>query len=487
MEKRVEPIVHNCNIRQDGDKCEMSNADEQENELLALESIYDSSVFSVDKSKPPTGHFLACIALPKPFYVLVPKVIDPSTMEDLQVEYLPPIRLDFELPETYPSESPPSFCISCTWLTFRELERLSTALDQCWHRDPNVVVLYRWMELLQDEALEHLRLETSHSLKPLVQDLEWLPKRRGGWRKRCFQSRGRSQYDSRCFKEWLDHRQLAPMLKDYNAQEKRRVFDTQWQSCQVCLTSKLGREFEPLVGCGHLFCRECLQQHFRIQVESGSTLRCPEEGCTSQALPTQVKALVGEALGVRYEEYLLSQYIATQADLTYCPRLQCQQPVVKEPDLPMAQCPSCHFVFCLYCRMVYHGVQPCRLKPGEQRAIRDQYLNGSAAEKRQMEKRYGRRTLQLVVDESLSQDWMQEHSKKCPQCGVAIEKQDGCNKMTCWRCNTYFCWLCAVPLKSTTNPYQHFSDPNSPCFNKLFEGVQGVDDYEDNYELGEFL
>ncbi|CAN8006914.1 unnamed protein product [Ixodes hexagonus] len=392
-------------------------------------------------------------------------------MEDLEVEYLPPVRLDFELPETYPSETPPSFCISCPWLTLRELERLSLALDQCWLREPNEVVLYRWMGLLQDESLDHLQLDTSHSLKPLVQDLAAIfcyRRKKGG---------GGGDLSQRAVR----------VLAEYNAQEKRRVFDAQWLTCQVCLTSKLGKEFEPLVGCGHPFCRECLRQHFRIQVESGSTPHCPQEGCTSQALPTQVKSLVGEALGARYEEHLLSQYLASQADLTHCPRLQCQQAVVTEPDLPMAQCPSCHFVFCLYCRMVYHGVQPCRLKPGEQRAIRDQYLNGSAAEKRQMEKRYGRRTLQLVVDESLSQDWMQEHSKKCPQCGVSIEKQDGCNKMTCWRCGTYFCWLCVVPLKSATNPYQHFSDPNSPCFRRLFEGVEGADEAEDNHELGEFL
>lgn len=78
----------------------------------------------------------------------------------------------------------------------------------------------------------------------------------------------------------------------------------------------------------------------------------------------QVRSLVGEALGSRYEESLLSAYLDSQADLTYCPRLQCQRPVVVDPVLPMAQCASCCFVFCLFCRMVYHGVQPCRLKPG---------------------------------------------------------------------------------------------------------------------------
>lgn len=58
---------------------------------------------------------------------------------------------------------------------------------------------------------------------------------------------------------------------------------------------------------------------------------------------------------------------------------------------------------------------------GEQRAIREEYLSASGAAKQAMEKRYGRRTLQLLVDESLTQDWMQENSKRCPHCSIAIE------------------------------------------------------------------
>lgn len=470
----------------------MENAEEQENELLVLESIYDSTVFSVEKGeRPPWGHFLACVDLPKPFHVLIPRVNSPEETQEIEVEYLPPIRLDFQLPRDYPSTSWPLFCLSCPWLTKRELESLCKALDRCWDQDPNVVVLYRWMGLLQDESLQLLNIQSKHDLKPLVEELKWFRHSKGSveWQKRVRRFRGKGRYDGRCFKELLDPRNLATMLSDYNSQQKRRAFESQWLMCQVCLTLKLGVEFERLVACGHPFCRDCLKQHFRIQIESGCSnlMRCPQEGCGAQALPTQVKALVGEALGVRYEESLLSAYLDSQADLTYCPRQLCQQPVVTDPDLPLAQCPTCNFVFCLYCRMVYHGVQPCRLKPGEQRKIRDQYLAASPAEMQEMEKRYGRRTLRLVVDESLSQDWIEVNSKKCPHCGISIEKEDGCNKMTCWRCGTYFCWLCLLTLKSSTNPYQHFSDAKSPCFNKLFEGLEGAEDMDDNHEMGEFL
>uniref|UniRef100_A0A1E1XD30 RBR-type E3 ubiquitin transferase n=1 Tax=Amblyomma aureolatum TaxID=187763 RepID=A0A1E1XD30_9ACAR len=467
----------------------MANEEEQENELLVLESIYDSSVFEVKKlGRYPEGHFLVRVEVPKPFHVLVPRVNAPDEMQEILLEHLPPVQLDFELPPSYPSDRAPKICLSCPWLTMKELEKLCQALDNCWWQDPHAVVLYRWMTLLETEAGDILGLTSSHSLAPLFKELAHL---RGNFRaarwKRCLTYRGYKRYDARCFKEMMDPRSLATLLTEFNSKEKRRLFNLQWIACQVCLSTKLGSEFELVLGCDHAFCRECLREHFRIQIESGSAsqLRCPQEKCTTQVLPTQVKSLVGDALGSRYEESLLNAYLDSQADLTYCPRLQCQRPVVTDPDLPMAQCASCYFVFCLYCRMVYHGVQPCRLKPGEQRAIRDEYLSATPAAKQAMEKRYGRRTLQLLVDESLTQDWMQENSKKCPHCGISIEKQDGCNKMTCWRCGTYFCWICLVSLKASGNPYQHFSDPRSSCFNKLFEGAEELAD--DDHELGEFL
>lgn len=46
-----------------------------------------------------------------------------------------------------------------------------------------------------------------------------------------------------------------------------------------------------------------------------------------------------------------------------------------------------------------------------------------------------------------------------------LQKIDGCNKMTCTGCRQYFCWLCKNML-SRGNPYDHYNDPSSGCFNK---------------------
>lgn len=54
---------------------------------------------------------------------------------------------------------------------------------------------------------------------------------------------------------------------------------------------------------------------------------------------------------------------------------------------------------------------------------------------------------------------------------LSHQKLDGCNKMTCTGCMQYFCWICMGSL-SRANPYKHFTDPASPCFNRYVYTVQ---------------
>lgn len=75
----------------------------------------------------------------------------------------------------------------------------------------------------------------------------------------------------------------------------------------------------------------------------------------------QIKELISPELFAKYDSTLLSATLDTMSDIIYCPRKDCQYPVSKETNEKMASCPSCQYTFCVYCKMVYHGVEPCRV------------------------------------------------------------------------------------------------------------------------------
>jgi E3 ubiquitin-protein ligase RNF14 len=46
-----------------------------------------------------------------------------------------------------------------------------------------------------------------------------------------------------------------------------------------------------------------------------------------------------------------------------------------------------------------------------------------------------------------SEHWKKCNTKSCPKCNIPIEKNDGCDHMTCGKCKHEFCWLCLEDYK----------------------------------------
>ncbi|KAI2539454.1 RNF14 isoform 3, partial [Pan troglodytes] len=91
----------------------------QEDELLALASIYDGDEFRKAESVQG-GETRIYLDLPQNFKIFV----SGNSNECLQnsgfeytICFLPPLVLNFELPPDYPSSSPPSFTLSGKWLS----------------------------------------------------------------------------------------------------------------------------------------------------------------------------------------------------------------------------------------------------------------------------------------------------------------------------------------------------------------------------------
>ena len=151
----------------------------------------------------------------------------------------------------------------------------------------------------------------------------------------------------------------------------------------------------------------------------------------------------------------------------------------------MIQCQKCHFVFCFDCLHAWHGYNnKCGKKVSLSTDIIEEYLDDTVTSyerKRKLEAKYGRRVLELEVNDYLAEKMLDLEIKKegsnlqrCPKCKVVVERSEGCNKMKCEVCGMLFCFICGV-LLYPEDPYEHFREAYSGCYGRLFEGMPGTE------------
>ncbi|XP_019202483.1 E3 ubiquitin-protein ligase RNF14 [Oreochromis niloticus] len=257
----------------------------------------------------------------------------------------------------------------------------------------------------------------------------------------------------------------------YNAAQKQKVFATTVFDCGVCFMGRLGFECVKLSPCGHVFCRACLCKFCTVQITEGNVrgVTCPQADCAGAPTPAQVQSLVGEKLFDRYDRLLLQNTLDSMSDVTYCPRTSCGSAVILEKSSKAALCSECGFAFCVTCRKTYHGTGKCETKkkyaeryiidlPQSQegmKALWEDYVSGSRERKRLLENRYGCNLLVSIMEKNLSDNWIANNSKSCPECFSRIEKDGGCDRMMCTRCKRIFCWNCLTRL-TPENTTEHF-------------------------------
>ncbi|KYN38237.1 E3 ubiquitin-protein ligase RNF14 [Trachymyrmex septentrionalis] len=425
--------------------------EKQKDEVTALESIYTEEEFSYHEEN---GRFECTfkifVNLPAKCHLSYKDLRhEVDLAQEVQISYLPPLTLHVTLPEDYPSMSAPTFMLCSSWLYPVVLSKLCRKLDILWENSKQEI-LFIWVEFLQDKTLSYLKIK--------------------------------------------DHcpigRNPIQMLIDYNEKRKQIEFKKNFYTCNICFTDKSGEHCTQFLPCAHTFCKDCIRGYFEVKIKDGNVqnICCPEEKCKFEATPGQVKELVSSELFSKYDSLLLSTTLDTMMDIVYCPRRHCQYPVTRDPDDNMARCPVCQYAFCIRCKMVYHGVEPCKISSAEKQRLLNEYQSASNEKKAEMEKHYGKRQLQTMLENTMSENWINDNSHNCPHCKTAIEKSDGCNKMTCSHCGTYFCWLCGTRLNPEA-PYLHFRNPDSKCFNMLYRGMipDELDDDDDFDFHAEYL
>mmetsp|Transcript_8328 Transcript_8328/g.12728 ORF Transcript_8328/g.12728 Transcript_8328/m.12728 type:complete len:140 (+) Transcript_8328:607-1026(+) len=110
----------------------------------------------------------------------------------------------------------------------------------------------------------------------------------------------------------------------------------------------------------------------------------------------------------RYFRWHCMQFTDQNKAILWCPNERCDRVVVKSEFDPVStiQC-ECRLSLCLMCNHEDHSPGTC--------FISDQWL-------------------EKEKNESPNMAWVKLNTKACPKCKVSIEKNQGCNHMTCWKC-----------------------------------------------------
>eukprot|EP01016_Furgasonia_blochmanni_P051210 TRINITY_DN8034_c0_g1_i2.p1 TRINITY_DN8034_c0_g1~~TRINITY_DN8034_c0_g1_i2.p1 ORF type:complete len:508 (-),score=83.35 TRINITY_DN8034_c0_g1_i2:310-1833(-) len=199
------------------------------------------------------------------------------------------------------------------------------------------------------------------------------------------------------------------------------------ETCPICFYSE-NQEKMLSPPCGHLTCDDCWRDYIADKVReriSGPFMRCPHAGCT-QYLPHSFICNIlkhEEALYKMYITSLCKMYIEENKSFKWCPRPDCEYSV-EYPNLVAVEVKcKCGQVFCFKCVQESH--RPCSC--------------GMVVEWKSKNSK-----------ESESTNWILKYTKLCPKCRKPIEKNQGCNHMTCRPpgCGYEFCWICLADWKN---------------------------------------
>ena len=209
-------------------------------------------------------------------------------------------------------------------------------------------------------------------------------------------------------------------------------------ACPICYDEVSHPE---QLGCGHIYCSGCLQHYLSSAPETKTfPLVClgDETACKIPIpLPIIQRFMTPQSFQALVEAAFRSYLDQHAQELRYCTTPDCQQIYRHSSDACTLQCPSCFSSICSACDEEAH--------------------EGMTCQERQLYKDSGEQ-------ERLFNEWVARNGKRCPECSKAIEKNGGCNHVTC-RCGAHFCWTCGKTFGSD-EIYQHMNTAHGGIFNE---------------------
>ncbi|TIA87764.1 hypothetical protein E3P99_02993 [Wallemia hederae] len=219
----------------------------------------------------------------------------------------------------------------------------------------------------------------------------------------------------------------ASAQSDSRASSPLRLKRVKGFTCEICFTGSEDTSTQTLaLGCGHRFCSDCWKMHCEEKINGQGESRkieCMGSDCQTVLSEQVISQIVPHDIFKRYQNLANKTYVEdNRRGLRFCPGPDCENVIechVRGGDLesliPIVVC-RCGQTSCFGCsfsgdhRPALCGITKLWVKKCE--------------------------------DDSETANWISANTKECPKCRSTIEKNGGCNHMTCRKCRYEWCWIC---------------------------------------------
>lgn len=222
-------------------------------------------------------------------------------------------------------------------------------------------------------------------------------------------------------------------------------------TCFICCDTYPSTQVYSLT-CNHQFCIQCYHHYVMNEVNNGRLITCMDPSCRYTipfqdiahmiAIIESEKTLIVAEKPLRENPMLITavrEWVDTKNNFKWCPATDCTSfteiadaSSIKQTtgsiDLSLIPIVGCaeHHEFCFECNYENHLPCPCWLVKA---------------------------WVKKCEDDSETANWIDANTHSCPKCHTSIEKNGGCNHMTCRKCKHEFCWICFGDWSSHSNNY----------------------------------
>ena len=207
---------------------------------------------------------------------------------------------------------------------------------------------------------------------------------------------------------------LKNILKDKDNNNENN--DDNELKCEVCFgkINEKDKEFNK-INCEHLFCTQCWFNYLKTLIIEAKVdkIKCMKNDCNEIISKEFILKHISEdnILVEKYNKFLKRNAILKDKNKKLCPKPDCDSFLEKNDLTKYVVCENGHG-FCFECLNLPHGRKPCS--------------NGQ------------KNFMQLFQGKKM---------KRCPNCHILTEKNNGCDNIKCVNCQYHWCWICQNEYK----------------------------------------